>query len=206
MAMFLLIRHAMCDPVGRTIAGRAPGVSLNAQGRQQAEALARRLSGLQIEAVFSSPLERALETARPLAEERGLQVQTLAGLNEIDFGEWTGRALEDLAPAAQWQLFNRYRSGTRIPGGETMLEVVARSVKEFERLQQTHSEGSLMAVVSHGDVLRGLIVHSLGMSLDLMFRLELDPASVSVLDLASQGPRLLLLNGGNEWPSTLPRR
>jgi broad specificity phosphatase PhoE len=87
-----------------------------------------------------------------------------------------------------------------------MLEVVARSVKEFERLQQTHSEGSLMAVVSHGDVLRGLIVHSLGMSLDLMFRLELDPASVSVLDLASQGPRLLLLNGGNEWPSTLPRR
>jgi probable phosphoglycerate mutase len=204
--MFLLIRHAMCDPVGRTIAGRAPGVSLNAQGRQQAEALARRLSGLQIEAVFSSPLERALETARPIAEERGLQVQTLAGLNEIDFGEWTGRALEDLAPAAQWQLFNRYRSGTRIPGGETMLEVVARSVKELERLQQTHSEGSLVAVVSHGDVLRGLIVHSLGMSLDLMFRLELDPASVSVLDLASHGPRLLLLNGGDEWPSTLPRR
>jgi broad specificity phosphatase PhoE len=63
-----------------------------------------------------------------------------------------------------------------------------------------------VAVVSHGDVLRALIVHSLGMSLDLMFRLELDPASVSVLDLASQGPRLLLLNGGNEWPSTLPRR
>ena len=196
----------MCDQVGRTIAGRAPGVSLNAQGRQQAEALARRLSGLQIEAVFSSPLERALETARPIAEECGLQVQTLAGLNEIDFGEWTGRALEDLAPAAQWQLFNRYRSGTRIPGGETMLEVVARSARELERLQQTHSDGSLVAVVSHGDVLRALIVHSLGMSLDLMFRLELDPASVSVLDLASHGPRLLLLNGGDEWPSTLPRR
>jgi probable phosphoglycerate mutase len=206
MATFLLIRHAMCDQVGRTIAGRAPGVSLNVQGRQQAKALARRLSGLQIEAVFSSPLERALETARPIAEECGLQVQTLAGLNEIDFGEWTGRALEDLAPGAQWQLFNRYRSGTRIPGGETMLEVVARSARELERLQQTHSDGSLVAVVSHGDVLRALIVHSLGMSLDLMFRLELDPASVSVLDLASQGPRLLLLNGGDEWPSTLPRR
>ena len=196
----------MCDPVGRTIAGRAPGVSLNAEGRQQAKALVRRLSGLQIEAVFSSPLERALETARPIAEDRGLQVQALAGLNEIDFGEWTGRALEDLAPAAQWQLFNRYRSGTRIPGGETMLEVVARSVKELERLQQTHSEGSLVAVVSHGDVLRALIVHSLGMSLDLMFRIELDPASISVLDLQSQGPRLLLLNGGDEWPRTFPRR
>ena len=206
MAIFLLIRHAMCDPVGRSIAGRAPGVSLNAQGRQQAKALARRLSSLEIEAVFSSPLERALETAWPIADERGLQVETLAGLNEIDFGEWTGRALEDLAPAAQWQLFNRYRSGTRIPDGETMLEVVARSVKELEGLQQTHSEGSLLAIVSHGDVLRGLIVHNLGMSLDLMFRLELDPASVSVLDLARQGPRLLLLNGGDEWPSTLPRR
>jgi probable phosphoglycerate mutase len=107
---------------------------------------------------------------------------------------------------AQWQLFNSYRSGIRIPGGETMLEVVGRTLEELEQLEQAHNERSLLAIVSHGDVLRALIVHSLGMSLDLMFRLDLDPASVSVLSRTGQGSRLLLLNGTDEWPSTLPRR
>ena len=120
MTTYLLIRHALCDPVGQTITGRTPGVSLNPAGRQQAETLASRLAGLPIVAVYSSPLERALQTAQPIAERRGLSVQQLEGLNEIDFGEWTGKTLAELKPVSEWQSFNSYRSGSRIPGRATI--------------------------------------------------------------------------------------
>jgi probable phosphomutase (TIGR03848 family) len=206
MTTYLLIRHALCDSVGRTIAGRAPGVSLNADGRHQAEALASRLADLPIVAVYSSPLERAVETARPIAERKGLPVQPLEGLNEIDFGEWTGRTLAELNPVPEWQGFNSYRSGSRIPAGETMLEVLTRTLEEFERLQRIHSPGSLVAVVSHADVLRAAIAHFLGMPLDWLLRLELGPASVSIVELQSYGPRLLLLNSLVGWPIDLPHR
>jgi broad specificity phosphatase PhoE len=93
---FLLIRHALCDPIGRSIAGRRPGVHLNDTGVQQAQSLAERLSGLAVGGLYSSPLERALETARPIGARHGLQVETAAGLNEIDFGDWTGRNLNEL--------------------------------------------------------------------------------------------------------------
>jgi broad specificity phosphatase PhoE len=179
-------------------------VSLNPAGREQAETLASRLAGLPIAAVYSSPLERALQTAQPIAERRGLSVQQLEGLNEIDFGEWTGKTLAELKPVSQWQSFNSYRSGTRIPGGETMLEVLSRTLKEFERLQGLHPDGSLVAIVSHADVLRGVIAHFLGMPLDLLLRLELGPASVSMVELRSYGPRLLLLNS-LAGPIELPR-
>src|SRR3982751_391471 len=130
MTTFLLIRHALCDPVGRSIAGRAAGVSLNRRGLQQAEALAARLAELPIAAVYSSPLERALQTAGPIAKLKGLPLEQREGWNEIDFGEWTGKQLGELQAVPEWQNFNTYRSGTRIPGGETMQEVLARALDE----------------------------------------------------------------------------
>jgi probable phosphomutase (TIGR03848 family) len=206
MTTYLLIRHALCDPIGQAIAGRSPGVSLNPAGRQQAEALASRLAELPIVAVYSSPLERAVETARPIAERKGVPVEPLQGFNEIDFGEWTGRTLVELDPLPEWQSFNSYRSGSRIPGGETMLEVLTRTLREFERLQLLHPEGSLVVIVSHADVLRLAIAHFLGMPLDLLLRLELGPASVSIVELQSYGPRLLLLNSAVAGPSHLSHR
>jgi probable phosphoglycerate mutase len=206
MATYLLIRHALCDPVGRAIAGRTPGISLNVEGEEQARALAARLSSLKVDAVYSSPLERAVETARPVAERQGLSVQCLEGLNEIDFGEWTGKTLAELEPVAAWRNFNSYRSGSRIPNGESMPEVIARATRELEGLQRSHGSGALVAVVSHADVLRGMIAHLLGMPLDLLLRLELNPASVSIVELQDYGPRLLLLNRTEGWPAGLPRR
>jgi probable phosphomutase (TIGR03848 family) len=205
MTTFLLIRHALCDPVGRSIAGRAPGVSLNQRGLQQAETLAERLAELPISAVYSSPLERAVQTARPIAERKGLRVEQREGLNEIDFGDWTGKQLRDLQPLAEWQNFNTYRSGTRIPRGETMQEVLARTLNELEDIGRLHS-GSMVAVVSHGDVLRSIVCHFLGISLDLMLRLEIEPASVSIVELQPSGPRVLLVNGTEGWPGDLHRR
>src|SRR5215212_2773666 len=96
MTTFLLIRHALCDPVGRSLAGRTSGVHLNAEGGVQAEALARRLGEVAVSAIYSSPLERALETAAPIAADQGVPVIEAPGLLEIDFGDWTGKTLQEL--------------------------------------------------------------------------------------------------------------
>lgn len=205
MTTFLLIRHALCDPVGHSIAGRKPGVRLNSEGRLQAERLADRLSAVSIAGLYSSPLERAMETAQPIAERHGLEVQSAPGLMEVDFGDWTGRTLAELEATPQWRSFNQFRSGTRIPGGESVAELLSRSLGELERLKGLHSGSSgAIAVVSHGDVLRTLITHALGMAADLLHRLELSPASVSVLQLEEYGPRILLLNSTDGWPAEVP--
>jgi probable phosphomutase (TIGR03848 family) len=205
MTTFLLIRHALCDPVGHSIAGRRPGVHLNSAGRQQAAGLAERLAMLSIEALYSSPLERAMETAAPIGADQGLEVEPAPGFLEVDFGEWTGKTLAELEPVPAWRSFNEFRSGTRIPGGENMAEVLSRSLSELERLRRLHySTAAVVAVVSHGDVLRMLVTHSLGMPTDLLHRLELSPASVTLLQMEDYGPRLLLLNGTGGWPAQVP--
>jgi probable phosphoglycerate mutase len=204
MTTFLLIRHAHCDPVGHAIAGRAKGVHLNDRGRTEAKALGARLAELAIDAVYSSPLERALETATEVADRHGLPVKAVAGLNEVDFGEWTGRTLVDLDSSPEWRSFNSFRSGARIPGGESMTEVLARALTELGHLRRTHGKsGQLVAVVSHGDVLRAVIAHYLGAPTDLFQRIEVSPASVSILTVEPHGPRLLLLNSLPEWPAGL---
>jgi broad specificity phosphatase PhoE len=199
---FLLIRHASCDPVGRSIAGRKPGVHLNAEGSEQAARLAERLTALSIDGLYSSPLERAMETAEPIGSRQHLDIQPAAGLLEVDFGSWTGKTLSELELVPEWRSFNQFRSGTRIPGGENMAEVLSRSLGELERLRRLHpSPGALVAVVSHGDVLRMLLTHALGMPADLLHRLELSPASVTVLQVEDYGIRLLLLNSTEGWPA-----
>jgi len=204
MTTFLLIRHATCDPVGRSIAGRRPGVRLNEAGKQQALKLAERLGPLSIAALYSSPLERAIETAQPIAARSRLEILPAPGFNEVDFGSWTGRTIAELESVPEWRRFNEFRSGTRIPGGENMAEVLSRSLGELEQLRKRHAQpGALVAVVSHGDVLRMLVTHALGMPPDFIHRLELSPASVTVLEIEDYGPRLLLLNETGDWAAEI---
>jgi probable phosphomutase (TIGR03848 family) len=203
---FLLIRHALCDSVGRSIAGRRPGVHLNETGKRQAERLADRLEGVALAGLYSSPLERALETLQPLARRLTLEIRIAEGFSEIDFGDWTGSTLAALEHLPDWRRFNSFRSGSRIPGGENMAEVLARALEEMDRLCDRHpSPGETVAVVSHGDVLRVVLAHALGVSLDLIQRLELSPASISILQVEYHGPRVLLLNSTDDWPEGLPR-
>jgi probable phosphoglycerate mutase len=207
MTTFLLIRHALCDPVGRSIAGRQHGIHLNETGVQQANALADRLATVAITGLYSSPLERALETARPIGLQKRLRVETAEGWNEINFGEWTGRGLADLESVPEWKRFNIFRSSSTIPGGENSAEVLGRVLRELDRLRALHPQRSdCVAVVSHGDVLRSLLAHSLGVPLDLIHRLEISPASVSILDITEAGARLLLLNSTGGWPDALGTR
>jgi probable phosphoglycerate mutase len=192
MRLFL-VRHAMCDPVGRSLSGRRRGVGLNAVGRAQAESVARRLSRAPLTAVHSSPLARALETAAAVAAPHALTPNVEAGLAELEFGDWTGREIDALRGEEQWTHFNAYRSGTRAPGGELALEAQSRAVSAVLRLAATHADGCV-AIVSHADVLKAVLGHLLGVPLDLQHRLELAPASVSEAELEPWGARVLSVN------------
>jgi broad specificity phosphatase PhoE len=183
MTTLLLIRHALCDHVGREIAGRQADVHLNAAGVAQAKQLTTQLDGVRLDAVFSSSLARARETAGPLAERKNLELRIDERLAEIDYGDWTGRTLDDLRHDHAWGRFNSLRSVSRVPSGELMLEVQARAVSAAEAIREEHPDGTC-AVVSHGDVIRGLVAHFAGIPLDLFLRLEIAPASVSVVTIS----------------------
>jgi probable phosphomutase (TIGR03848 family) len=197
MATFYLIRHAANDMVGTAIAGWTPGVSLNAEGRAQAERLGWKLLGRGITRIYSSPLERALETAAPVARALGLKVEVRDALGEVRFGEWTGKRVADLESLPRWRFFNQYRSGTRAPGGELAAETQARIAAELECLRARHPSETI-AAVSHADVIRAALAYYLGMPIDLYQRIEVAPASFSVLELNDWGPRILSLNESAE--------
>ena len=193
MTTFLLVRHATCDPVGHRLAGRAPGVHLNAEGRAQATRLAAWLAPVDVAAVYASPLERAQETAAALAAGRGLAVGVDPAFVELDFGAWTGRPIDSLADDPHWRRFNTFRSTTAPPGGEPMLLAQSRAVAGLRALADRHVDATVV-IVSHADVLRAVVCHFAGMPLDLLLRIEIAPASVSTLALHAWGPVLLGLN------------
>lgn len=188
-----LVRHALCDGVGSILRGRAPGVSLNDEGREQAAWLADRLRDERLHAIYSSPLERARETAEAIAVPHRLPVCIEPGLNEVDFGEWTGRTVSDLEQHPRWRAFNERRGATRVPGGELMLEVQMRMITAIDSLRERHPWGTVLAV-SHGDVIKAALAHYLRISLDHILCFEIDPASVSTLEVGRTGTRVIRLN------------
>ncbi len=191
--MFYLIRHAHCDCIGKTLAGWQKGIHLSPEGAHQAERLADRLSGAPIEAVYCSPLERAFETAEPLARRLNARIRVSDKLGEIRFGEWTGSTFLKLSAHPVWNRFNTFRSGTRIPEGDLMIEVQARIISELDRLRSEHP-GRGVAVVSHADVIKSALAFYAGIPLDIMQRIEISPASVSTLLLEDDGPKIMQVN------------
>jgi probable phosphomutase (TIGR03848 family) len=173
-----LIRHAHTDWIGHSIAGRQPGVHLTSEGREQAARLIGRMGHLSIAAIYSSPLERARETAAPLAAALGLEVRDCMEATELDFGEWVGQSIPDLAADPRWRAFNHFRSFSGMPGGELMPEVQTRIAATMVRLRAAHP-GQAVVLVSHGDVIRAAVAYVAGVPLDLFLRLEIRPASVS---------------------------
>jgi probable phosphomutase (TIGR03848 family) len=197
MTTFLLIRHGAHLLGGDLIAGRTPGVRLSPLGREQARRMAERVARLPVSAIYASPADRTRETAELLAQALNLPVQVRESLNELDFGDWTGRSVAELRSLEGFARWNGFRSGTRMPGGETMLEIQARMVDEMLRLRERHGEGCI-ALVSHGDVIRAALAWALGMPLDLLTRIEIGLASVSVVAVADYGPWVLCVNHSGE--------
>lgn len=184
-----LIRHAAFDGVGQRMVGRTPGVSLSESGRAQARVLAETLASQSIAAVYTSPLQRARETAAAIAEPHKLTPITAEAFVELDLGDWTGGNVEDLREDSAWRDFNMLRGLTRIPGGELMLETQTRAIAGLLDIQRQHPD-STVAIISHADVIRAVIGHLLGMPMDHLLRFEIAPASYSTIDLHGAWPQV----------------
>lgn len=205
MTLLLLIRHGHTDAAGKRLTGWARGVHLNATGHREATRLAERLDGVPIAALYSSPLERCRETAAPIARGRGLPVRIRRALIEVDYGDWTGRPISQLRRTALWRRVQQTPSAARFPGGESLLEVQTRAVAELEAIAAEHP-GSTVAVVSHADVIRLLIAHFAGMHADLLQRLVVDTASVTVVALVDGAPRVWKVNDTGDLGALRPSR
>jgi len=195
----LLVRHALNDWVGDKLAGWTPDVHLNDKGRAQAEALAGRLADRPITAVYSSPLERAVETAQIIAGPHNIEVQIRESVGEVRYGEWTGQSLKDLAKEDAWRVVQFYPSGARFPGGEAIREMQARAVAALDDIVAAHPSEAVL-VVSHADVIKAALAHYVGLHLDLFQRLVVSPASLSVVAFTPMGPRLISLNDAAHVP------
>jgi broad specificity phosphatase PhoE len=183
----------MTSRVGIGLTGWLPGYSLDETGRKQADQLASRLAAAPLTAIYSSPLERAVETATPLARRLGLEVRLREAFGEVRFGDWQGRDFAEIERDPRWNPFNSYRSFTRAPGGEMMLETQARMVRGLLDLAENHTNETV-AVFSHADAIKSALMHFLGIPLDFHTRLEILPASVSVLELYPELPLVRVVN------------
>jgi probable phosphoglycerate mutase len=187
------LRHGSHDRLGRILCGRMDGVSLSERGREEARAAGRRLTGENLAALYSSPMERTRETAELVADAVGLPIETDPNLTEIDYGEWTGASFEALHGDPRWASWNYARGVTRPPGGETLLEVQARIRRFVEAAMRRHPDQRI-AAVSHGDPIKAILAQAMGMPLDNLDRVEISPASISVLVAGDWGMKVFSLN------------
>ncbi len=203
--LLLLIRHGENDVMYRRLAARLPDVHLNQKGRAQAAALAHALEKAPIQAIYSSPLERAIETAQPLAEARGLAIEVRSDLIEVDYGAWQGKTYAQLRRTKLWQLVHHAPSQAQFPSGESFPQIQARVVAELERLIQPNGSDAerVIAAVAHGDIIRLALAHYLAIGLDDFQRLYVSPASLSIVRFPKEGrPQVLTINqvAGYTWP------
>jgi probable phosphomutase (TIGR03848 family) len=188
------VRHGQTPTTGRTLPGRAPGLHLADVGVTQAEAAAARLSELKrVDAVYASPLERARETAAPIAKALGQRVKIDKGLLECEFGEWTGAELKDLMKKPEWETVQKFPSGFRFPGGESFNEMQTRMVSALDRLRAAHPGGVVVAV-SHADPIKAAVAHAMGTHLDLFQRIVISTCSITAIAYGPTGPVVLTVN------------
>ena len=197
----LFVRHGQTPTTGTTLPGRALGLHLADSGRQQAEIVAGRLADLsRIDAIYASPLERARETAAPIARSTGLKVKIDKGLLEADFGDWTGAELRKLMKLPEWKTVQHYPSGFRFPNGESFAEMQLRITSAAQRIVAAHPGGVVVAV-SHADPIKAAVAHAMGTHLDLFQRIMISPCSVTAIAYGAGGPAVLTVNSTGDLKS-----
>lgn len=194
MTRIILIRHGVHDLVGKRLVGRMPGVHLGPEGLAQADRLADALAGRGIRTLVSSPMERCRETAAPIGARLGLPVEIDDALTEVDYGAWTGRSIVSLSGEPEWRRWNDSRLEGDVPDGETIQAVQARGMGVVERFASGPRDPAVL--VSHGDVIKAVILTLLGTSLDRHDRLAIDPASMTTIDLWPGGGKIVRTNEG----------
>jgi probable phosphoglycerate mutase len=192
--LVLLVRHGQTATTGTVLPGRAKGLHLSESGRQQAERAAARIAELpRIDAVYASPLERARETAAPIAAATDQRVHVERGLTECDFGSWTGRPLKELMRRPEWSAVQRAPSQFRFPDGESFTGMQTRIVTALERLRALHP-GGVIVCVSHADPIKAAVAHAVGTHLDLFQRIVISTCSISAIAHTPTGPIVLTVN------------
>ena len=195
MPLLLLIRHGENDYTKtHKLAGRLPKVHLNEQGQRQAQALGDALISVPIKALYSSPLERAMETAKPIAKSVGVTIQKEKGLLETNVGDWQGKSLKRLYLHKHWKVVQRAPSRAQFPNGESFYECQARIVGTIDNILSRHKQKDIVACVFHADPIKLAVAHYLGLPLDQFQRLGCDTGSVSVLAIGEMGVHLMKLN------------
>jgi broad specificity phosphatase PhoE len=189
----LLVRHGAFALIDRLLSGEAPGPGLNDEGRRQIGALEARLRADHVGQVVTSPLRRAVESARLLADAVGLSSSVDDDLRDVDYGEWTGRCADDLTGDPRWHRYNRHRSHMATPGGESAAQVQARAVDALRRLAAGPGDAAIVAV-THCDVIRAVACRCLGLSLDAITRLTVAAASITEVHMEAPGLRLVCVN------------
>ena len=190
----LLVRHGQTPSTGKVLPGRAPGLHLADAGHEQAARAAARIAELkQVDALYTSPLERARETAAPIATATGVRAKVDRGLLECDFGEWTGASLKTLMRRPEWTTVQRSPSTFRFPGGESFTEMQHRIVTTLDRLRAAHPGGTVVCV-SHADPIKAAVAHALGSHLDQFQRIVVGTCSISAVAWSPFGPVVLAVN------------
>ncbi len=215
MATVILVRHGRTTANATGIlAGRLPGVRLDPTGQSQAAAVGQRLAPVPLAALVTSPLQRCRETTQQIerAHPSPPPRRTEKALTECDYGSWQGRALKDLAREKLWSTVQAQPSAATFPDGESMIAMQARAVAAVRRLDAAvegeHGAGAVWCAVSHGDVIKSVIADALGLHLDLFQRINVDPASVSIIRYTDSRPYVLATNthaGDLGWLAPPPR-
>lgn len=199
----LLIRHGRNEWVKQhKLAGRHPGVHLDKRGQKEAKALGKRLaaSKISLQAIYASPLERTLETARPIAKALNLPVLPCPGIIEVDCGAWTNRNLADLAQTDLWPVIQYYPSNAQFPDGESLYEMQTRTVQAINQLVSRHA-GQTIALVTHADIIKSAVAHYLGLHLDMFQRITISPASITTVIFTLMRPVIYTLNDVSHLPA-----
>ena len=193
MTTLILIRHGHTDWADKKLAGWLPDVHLSEAGRKQASELPDRLAGIEIAAIYSSPLERTLETAQPLAKARGLKIHRVSDLGEVKYGDWQGQTLKMLSGKKEWKVVQVAPSTFTFPKGESFREMQSRAVAAIEKITASHPKDTIVAF-SHGDVIKAIVAYYSGIALDNFQRIAIGPASLNVIALGPFGARIARLN------------
>jgi probable phosphomutase (TIGR03848 family) len=214
MATVILVRHGRTTAnASGVLAGRTAGIRLDKVGSDQAAVVGERLRGLPLVSVVSSPLERCRQTARAIVEHQGgsPETPTEKGITECDYGEWQGRALADLAKEDLWSVVQNQPSAAVFPGGESLAAMQARSVAAIRRhdavFEADHGPGAVWVAVSHGDIIKSILADALGMHLDLFQRINVNPASTSIVRYTAARPDVVAVNtdaGDLSWLRATP--
>jgi probable phosphomutase (TIGR03848 family) len=203
MTLLLLVRHAVTESTGKRLT--PPEAELSERGKGQADAVAERLRPIPLAAVYASPMVRCVETARPVAASHGLEVVEVPQVADVDYGRWSGRPLTQFARSKAWNAAQLSPSSFRFPDGETLSEVLLRSIGALQAIAARHRR-RVVAVVTHADVVRLAIGHYAGAHADMFERLVVSPASVSAVLLGDRAPRILRVNDIGSLADLVPRK